>query len=231
MKLQHFARTLTAAALVFALVPATTFADEKEQKRVKRTVIVKDGQVWTSDNDEPMKLREGAMVRRGYLGVNLIEITSELRDHYGVAKDSGVLVSRVENDSPAAKSGLRTGDVITAIDGVKVDSPGDVARAVRDKKNGETVKIEYSRDGAKSMAMAAVVERERPQIDLGALGDLGDLGNIDIRMGDVGKRLAEQFNSPEWKAKMERLGDCGKMQERLQQLETRLKEMERKLQK
>ncbi len=224
MKVSSMLRTFAAAALVVAMVPAV---HGEEKKVVKRTIIVKDGQVYTSNNDDASSLRGGVMVRRGYLGVNLLEITPELRDHYRVSKDSGVLVSRVESDSPAAKAGIHTGDVITAVDGARVDSPGDVARAVRNKKNGESARIEYSRDGARSVAVASIMERERPQIDLSEITD--HIGDITANIGDVGKRLEEHFNSPEWKAKMEKLGDCGRMQSRLQELETRLKDLEKKL--
>lgn len=219
MNLKNITHTMAALAVTVALVPAVQAEEKQEKQREVKRIIVRDGQVWTSDGDEPMRLPREMMVRRGWLGVNLVDITPELREHYRAAKDAGVLVSRVESDSPAAKSGLRTGDVITAIDGAKVDSAGDVARAIREKKTGESVRVEYTRDGAKGVAVAAVVERERPQIDLSALEQLPE----------IGARLREQFDSPEFKARIERLGDCGKMQSRIQELETRLKELEKKL--
>ena len=49
----------------------------------------------------------------------------------------GVLVTSVTDDGPAAKAGVRAGDVITAIDGEAVDSPGDLSRAINRKKEGE----------------------------------------------------------------------------------------------
>jgi membrane-associated protease RseP (regulator of RpoE activity) len=214
----RIARSLAALALAAMIVPAV-HADDKDKKVVKR-IVVKDGQVWTSENDEPLKLGPGTMVKRGWLGVNLVEITPELREHYRTSKDAGVLVSRVEGESPAAKSGIRTGDVITAIDGVKVDSPGDIAREIREKKSGDSVRLEYTRDGVKGVAVASVVERERPQIEL---------REFNMSIPEIGFRLPEHFDSPEFKARLERLGDCGKMQGRIQELEQRLKDLEKKL--
>jgi membrane-associated protease RseP (regulator of RpoE activity) len=49
----------------------------------------------------------------------------------------GVLITSVSEDSPAAKAGLRAGDVVTAIDGEKVDSPGDISRIISSKKEGD----------------------------------------------------------------------------------------------
>ena len=46
------------------------------------------------------------------LGVGLTDLTPELREHFGVGGDAGVMISRVVEDSPAAKAGLRVGDII-----------------------------------------------------------------------------------------------------------------------
>ena len=48
-----------------------------------------------------------------------------------------MLVTAVTDDGPAAKAGVRAGDVITAVDGEAVDSPGDISRAINRKKEGD----------------------------------------------------------------------------------------------
>lgn len=69
------------------------------------------------------------------IGVSTVELTDQLAAYFGVAK--GVLVTSVSDDGPAAKAGLKAGDVITAVDGEAVDSPGDVARIINRKKDGD----------------------------------------------------------------------------------------------
>ncbi len=69
------------------------------------------------------------------LGVSTMQLNKQLADYFGVAK--GVLVTAVTDDGPAAKAGVRAGDVITAIDGEEVDSPGDVSRVANNKKEGD----------------------------------------------------------------------------------------------
>jgi len=69
------------------------------------------------------------------IGVSTMELNKQLADYFGVAE--GVLVTSVIEDGPAAKAGVRAGDVITAIDGEKVDSPGDLSRVINRKKEGE----------------------------------------------------------------------------------------------
>ena len=69
------------------------------------------------------------------LGVSTMQLNKQLADYFGVAK--GVLVTAVSEDGPAAKAGVKAGDVITAIDGEEVDSPGDLARITNNKKDGD----------------------------------------------------------------------------------------------
>jgi membrane-associated protease RseP (regulator of RpoE activity) len=71
------------------------------------------------------------------IGVSTMSLTKQLADYFGIADGKGVLVTSVSEDSPAAKAGVKAGDVITAIDGEAVDSPGELARAINRKKEGE----------------------------------------------------------------------------------------------
>src|SRR2546425_2811176 len=69
------------------------------------------------------------------IGVSTQGLTKQLADYFGV-KDGGLLITSVNENSPAAKAGLKAGDVITAVDGEKVTSPGDVSRAISKKEDG-----------------------------------------------------------------------------------------------
>src|SRR5262245_18772040 len=69
------------------------------------------------------------------IGISTMALTKQLADYFGVT--DGVLITAVSEDSPAAKAGLRAGDVVTAIDGEKVDSPGDISRIINGKKEGD----------------------------------------------------------------------------------------------
>lgn len=71
------------------------------------------------------------------IGVSTMELTKQLADYFGITGGKGVLVTSVTDDGPAAKAGVRAGDVITAIDGEAVDSPGDIARVINRKKDGD----------------------------------------------------------------------------------------------
>lgn len=95
---------------------------------------------------------------RGYLGVELRSLTGDLREHFGVPEDSGVLIAAVSEDGPADRGGVRVGDVVTEIDGRVVDSFGDVRAAVRHSA-GDTVTVEVYRDGKLRRLEVEVGER------------------------------------------------------------------------
>ena len=71
------------------------------------------------------------------IGVSTIQLTQQLADYFGIASGKGVLVTQVIADSPAAKAGIKAGDVITAVDGEAIDSAGDLARMINEKKEGD----------------------------------------------------------------------------------------------
>jgi Do/DeqQ family serine protease len=65
----------------------------------------------------------GNVVRRPWLGARLQAINSEIAENLGLKRPAGALIANVVSNGPAAKAGLRTGDVIVAIDGQAVDDP------------------------------------------------------------------------------------------------------------
>ena len=71
------------------------------------------------------------------IGVSTMQLTKQLADYFGIADGKGVLVTAVTDDGPAAKAGVRAGDVITAVDGEAIDSPGDISRSINRKKEGD----------------------------------------------------------------------------------------------
>src|SRR5688572_11824414 len=71
------------------------------------------------------------------IGVSTMSLSKQLADYFGIAGGKGVLVTAVTDDGPAAKAGVKAGDVITAIDGEAVDSPGDLSRVINRKKEGD----------------------------------------------------------------------------------------------
>lgn len=97
---------------------------------------------------------------KGWLGVEMQEVTAALDRALGLDEQGGVLLAGVVEDSPAQKAGLEIGDVITAVDGRRIESPEDLAEAIGKTEPGTEVEIEYVRDGKARKAKAEVGGRE-----------------------------------------------------------------------
>jgi serine protease Do len=71
------------------------------------------------------------------IGVTTTQLTDQLADYFGVSRDSGVLITSVAENSPAAKAGLKAGDIVTEVDGERIKGAGDLARLVSRKDEGD----------------------------------------------------------------------------------------------
>jgi serine protease Do len=108
---------------------------------------------------EPYFDFRGGFGTRARLGVQVQPLNDQLGEYFGV-KDGGVLVSRVTADSPAAKAGLKAGDVITKVNGESVRDPGDLTSALADVKDDGAVALDIVRD-KKASTLKATIERPR----------------------------------------------------------------------
>src|SRR5947207_5684094 len=86
-------------------------------------------------------------VSHGYIGIGINDVTPENARFFGVKKAEGALVSQVEPTSPGAKGGLKTGDVITGINGQAVNDSGELQVVVGQKSPGTTIDLDVLRDG------------------------------------------------------------------------------------
>jgi serine protease Do len=95
-----------------------------------------------------------------YLGVNLAEIDANRARELKLKEDYGVEITRVEENSPAEKSGLKSGDVVLEYNGERVEGMEQFGRLVRETPPGRDVKLTVSRDG-KTQKLTAMLESRR----------------------------------------------------------------------
>lgn len=102
-------------------------------------------------------------ITRGYLGVNVRDLDDALAESLLVPEGTkGAVIADVASDSsPAARAGIRSGDVITAIDGKPVESARGLTSAVADVPPGSTVSVELLREGKRQTVSVTVAERPR----------------------------------------------------------------------
>lgn len=103
------------------------------------------------------------------IGISTQGLTKQLSDYFG-ARDGGVLITSVNDNSPAAKAGLKAGDVITAIDGEKVTSAGDVSRAINKKEDGEVTLTVLRDHNSRTVTVTPEKNSERTLIRPGTVG-------------------------------------------------------------
>jgi membrane-associated protease RseP (regulator of RpoE activity) len=201
---------------VLLLCPAGTPVSASDGSPDEKRIVIQDGEVIRLDGGgEPLVIDRHRRVRRGFIGVRPLEMTPELRVHYGAPREAGILIGQVDADGPAGKAGLQVGDIVTAADGQKIESASDLSRAIRDKKEGETVKLEIVRDKARKTVSVAVAERKPEEIAWNMIGPGGHERTITLP--------EFEFHWPD-STEMERL------QKRLDELEKKLHDMEKRLQ-
>ncbi|GEL43788.1 serine peptidase [Methylorubrum extorquens] len=98
------------------------------------------------------QLRTDGKVVRGYLGVQVQPVTKDIAEGLGLDKAKGALVNDAESGTPAAKAGLKSGDVIESVNGVPVNNARDLSRLIAGLKPGTEVKLAYLRGGESEVA-------------------------------------------------------------------------------
>jgi serine protease Do len=85
-------------------------------------------------------------VTHGFIGIQIADVTPDNAKFFHLSKAAGALVSDVQADAPGAKAGLRTGDVITELDGKSITDAGELQMLVGQKQPGDTIRLEVMRD-------------------------------------------------------------------------------------
>ena len=84
---------------------------------------------------------------RPQIGIKIQELNKDLAAYFNIDKGKGVLILEVFEDTPAEKSGLKAGDVITSVDKEKVSDPDDLLELLEDYDGGDEVTLEFVRKG------------------------------------------------------------------------------------
>ena len=104
--------------------------------------------------------------RRGYLGVDTVELSPGLRAHYGAPDDRGVMVSRVVTGAPADRGGLRVGDVILAVQQRPVASTWALKSILAGRRGGDPIRLTIVREGRRLELPVTLEEHEATIADI-----------------------------------------------------------------
>ncbi|NOY61556.1 MAG: DegQ family serine endoprotease [Gammaproteobacteria bacterium] len=117
------------------------------------------------------QLIEFGEVRRGQLGVMIQDVTPELVEALAIKHNSGAVIAQVIKGSAADKAGLKTGDVVTAINGRAVHSSAQLRNAVGMLRIGEKAELEIIRDGRSRTIEARIAEPRRVTAEAAGLSE------------------------------------------------------------
>jgi serine protease Do/serine protease DegQ len=123
-------------------------------------------------------------VKRGILGVNIYNVTPEIAKEFGLAESTGALVAGVAPGSSAERAGIKTGDIITSINGVTMKGAGELRNSIGMLRVGDKVEIGFLRDGKPQKVTALIAERSEAETANAA----------DINQGLEGAELVDAPN-------------------------------------
>jgi Do/DeqQ family serine protease len=133
----------------------------------------------------------GSVVRRPWLGAKLQALTPEIADSLGMKRPAGALVATVTNNSPAARAGLRTGDVITAVDTQPVDDPNAFDYRFATKPLGGQTQIVVLRSGRETrltIALQSAPEGPREELVIQTRSPF-----LGVKAANLSPALAEEL--------------------------------------
>ncbi|MBV8784951.1 MAG: DegQ family serine endoprotease [Gammaproteobacteria bacterium] len=140
-------------------------------------------------------------VKRGQLGVSMYTVTADIARSLGLSSPQGALVSQVVEGSPAEKAGIRTGDVITSVNGQAVKSNSELRNTIGLRRVGDKVDIGLMRDG-KPLKVTAVIADTSTEVsgapssihrgfEGAALADAPDGAGALVRSVETGSAAAQ----------------------------------------
>lgn len=136
-------------------------------------------------------------VVRGWLGVGIQPVTADLASKFGVNEGEGVLVNEVFEKDPAARAGIKPGDIITKVDGKAVETPNMLSRLIATLPPGATARIEIVRDGQRRILPVPLSERQ----DAPVVASLPSPSRAETKLGldvqELTAELADKFKLKE----------------------------------
>jgi serine protease Do len=149
------------------------------------------------------QLRASGKVDRGWLGVQIQPVTPDMANALGLKATHGALVAAVQPDSPAAKAGLKPGDVVVRYGTDEVQSPRDLSRAVANTRAGSTQPMQVWREGQLATLNTTITLASAEPTDkregIGKPGDAarGDQQQLGLRLAPLTDKNRESLDVPD----------------------------------
>ncbi len=143
------------------------------------------------------QLESSGKVTRGYIGVEAQPVGEAMAKALRLDGQHGALIAGVQQDSPAAKAGLKPGDVITQVNGQTVGNPRELAVDVAAVKPGDAAKVDVVRDGAHQTVSVTVEQMPGQQQSADASGqEQGNQPRVGLALAPITPDLRDQLSLP-----------------------------------
>ena len=144
------------------------------------------------------ELMRNGKVTHGRIGISISDVTPENAKFFGDSTAMGAVVTQVDPDSPGAKAGLQTGDVITAVDGQKINDSGELQVIVTQKQPGTKIDLSVLRNG-KTETMPVTLEAmgSHNGEESSKAGESQGKGRWGIGIGNLTPDVREQMQVPQ----------------------------------
>jgi serine protease Do len=139
-------------------------------------------------------IRDGK-ITHGFIGIQIADVTPDNAKFFHLDKATGALVSDVTADSPGAKAGLHSGDVITELDGKKIADAGELQAMVSGKRPGDTIHLGVMRDDKPVSVPVTLEELGGKNGAETASSEHGGKGRWGLSLGDLTPELRDQLQA------------------------------------
>ncbi len=147
------------------------------------------------------QLRKYGRTKRGWLGVRIQAVSDDIAEGLGLDEARGALVADITPDSPAAKAGLKTGDVILEFDGKKIQAMRELPRIVANTQIGKTVDVVVLRKGKRKTLKVTIAELEENEAEVASASSkepaVAEADALGLTLSAITPDLRERFGLSE----------------------------------
>lgn len=142
------------------------------------------------------QLKSHGEVVRGWLGVQIQDLTKEMSEYHGAKDKKGALVLEVIEGNPAAKAGIKAKDIITEVNGKPIESVRDLTRIIADIPVGDTAVVTVIRNGKQEKIKVNIAKRDAKEVASKTTKEKPD-EDLGIRVVDITPEMVQRYELPE----------------------------------
>jgi serine protease Do len=143
------------------------------------------------------QLKAEGEVTRGWLGVAIQDLTSEMAEYYSLGDRKGVLVADVFKDDPADVAGIQAKDIILTVNDEKVETSRQLTAKIAAIKVGDTAKVKVFRNGQEKTFNVKIAKRDDTRLASQSMPSEPAGEELGLRVSDLTAELTQRFNIPE----------------------------------